>query len=327
MSILCPRVAFHWQESADWPGGSDLTQAVLLHNQIYIGAKVRTHGRYFTSKLYSCTTDFNSWTLLPEIPCDVTGFALCAYQSRLVLAGGLRVTNQVVGDTWVSDDGHSWKQSALLPRLPTACHSAALLNTGTPEYLILAGGYADNFVPLNTVAVLVELQWFSLPTLPSPSYSTKFAFHNGYLYLVGSDSLLVSCDCYHCEKRTLIDVCNHVKSNNSKGLEGCNSLWKRLHMPEQMFCPVSFGRQLVARSRVVHEITELYAYSSSAKAWVHVGDVPKGLKAVSTYVIPTGELVVVCKGSGGRNKVLKAALRGNKAHAAVCTTLICVYVM
>jgi hypothetical protein len=64
----------------------------------------------------------------------------------------------------VSDDGYSWNTS--LPSMPRARAFPVVVNTGTPEYLLVAGGYSHNQV---AVEVLMEGQWWILPSVPCKS--------------------------------------------------------------------------------------------------------------------------------------------------------------
>ena len=118
----------------------------------------------------------------------VTNFGLGTYHTQLVLVGGMNQSYEVVSDVWVSKDGTEWRQSESLPPLPTPCQKPAVINTGSPEYLIVAGGYAEILLykALDTVFVIGDRQWFFVGHLPIPYGIFKFTIHNGNLYLFGS---------------------------------------------------------------------------------------------------------------------------------------------
>jgi hypothetical protein len=92
----------------------------------------------------------------------------------------------------VSDDGYSWNTS--LPPMPTARWWPTVVNTGTPEYLLVAGGHPCGKV----VEVFMEGQWWSLPSLPCPyyGYMNPATIHGGTLHICGAycdlQSLLAS---------------------------------------------------------------------------------------------------------------------------------------
>lgn len=315
MDVLSPLATFHWrQEHDEWPGGMKLTQAVLLHGRIYIGATVRErnmHNRIGFSlsmgKIYCTTNDFTSWNTLPAP--HVLQFALCTYRSQLVVIGGQDLTGKLVGDLWVSDDGTNWQQSEFLPPMLTACRGPAAVNIRSPEYLVVVGGYISFFAPLNLVSVLAEKQWVLVEPLPQPCRLIKFAFHNGNVYFMGN-SRNRECCAFYCKVDSLISACISAKSDEPTKKRG---LWKTLNMQKLLLFPVSFGKQLTAirRNRLHQDISELHAYSPFTQSWVHVGDLPQGLRAMSAFVIPTGELMVLCRSFRPRKyTVVKAALRG-----------------
>ena len=118
-----------------------------------------------------------SCKLLPPLPCGWYGIS--TYQSKLVL---VCQDFQCDHNMLVSDDGIDW-QSSLLP-VPTRRECSVVVNTATPEYLIVAGGFND----LYTVEVLMEKQWWTVPSLPGYTADwclscRGYAFHDGKLYI------------------------------------------------------------------------------------------------------------------------------------------------
>ena len=176
VDILSPLANLHWDGSCcDWPGDILPTQVVLLGGKYYVGT---TSG---PAELYCSTTDLSSWTTLP-VP-GVKRFSLGTYQSQLVIVGGIHSSGQVVRDLWASEDGTKWQQSESLPPLLRACYRCTVINTGNPEYLIIAGG-CNEYRALDTVCVLIEGQWFLLKHFPEPCGQISFTIYNGNLFLL-----------------------------------------------------------------------------------------------------------------------------------------------
>ena len=345
VDILSPLANLEWSEdSYDCPGGIAPSQVVLLRDKIYVGVITRltrrsTRHTESTGEFYCSTTDLSSWT-----PLDVPGikkFGLGIYRSHLVLVGGLNYSSKVVGDVWASEDGRKWQQSESLPPLPNPCVLPSVVNTGNPEYLIVAGGYIDRYClrPSDTVSVLDDGQWFLVQHLPAPCGSTKFTVYNGNFYLFGSTvSRRFS---YYCKVDSLISACELVKSGAAS--DGRSVLWRTLNvksggifdrhempltrMEYPTMLPVSFGQQLVAVKmyRGIRTHAEIHAYHPFTQSWVHVGSLPTTDRPACAFVHTTGELVVLCRmitrPIGRRKfKVMKATLQGKsgRCHGLVC---------
>ena len=313
---MSPLANLEWSEdSCDWHGGTAPSQVVILRDKVYVGVtsqQIRRSGCTVRSarsigELHS-TTDFSSWTSL-AVPAGIKKFGLGTYQSQLVLVGGVNQTNEVVGDVWVSEDGTKWQQSESLPPLPTRCQQPAVINTGSPEYLLVAGGYRHSipFGMLDTVYVLGEWQWFFVQRLPVPCGAINFTIYNGNLYLSGREMST----CY-CKVDSLIAACDLVTSGGTFEL-----LWRTLKMESLTLYPVSFGRQLVAvrMYRGMRTNAEVHAYHPFTQSWVHVGSLPTTERPACAFVHTTGELVVLCHViarplTGRRFKIMKATLKG-----------------
>ena len=289
-----------------------LHQAVLLHGKIYVGVTVYTDQPCSTSgplqgqsgKVYSSDTDFASWTSLP-VPGDITGFGLGTYHSQLVLAGGVS-TEKTVTDVWASDDGTNWQQSESLPPLSVACSMPTIINTGSPEYLLVAGGYDYyNLQPLVRVAVLMEKQWVSVQPPPKLCCILSSTIHNGNLY-VGGESR--SDYAVYCRLDSLLAACAQARTTGE--WNSTAELWKPLNCPFSISGSASFNRQLMV---FIPPVT-IFAYSPLTQSWAHVGDFPKrsGFRPKCSVVIPSGEcLVIGCSTVQRRFNVLKPVVTGS----------------
>ena len=121
---------------------------------------------------------------------------------------GRKERGEVTNKVWTSDDGTDW-QLSLPPMSNKRCFPLAV-NTGpSPECMIVAGGEGEDHTHLPvglTVAellkhsqdnkiltmleVLLEEQWFTVPTSPRRLTSLPHvSVHNGVVYFSASDGL------------------------------------------------------------------------------------------------------------------------------------------
>lgn len=311
MNIFHPLAEFHWTEASQLPHIGSLPQCTLLNGKLYVLG--------MQHKLYACsnTEELLSWDLY-TVP--ARGSGLGTYRSQLVLAGGTS-TNKV----WVSDEGTNWSLS--LPPMPTKRYRPCLVNTGSPEYLVIAGGFEDSRCKAERnstvleVEVLVGKKWLMIQPLPKPYYYCLGPLvHNGILYLNLVDRSKASISYIYCKMETLVGVCAEVSSHRTPKNSGFE--WKELtgHGEDTSCCLTAFKDKLIALAipnLLVYwdggytGIIPLYAYlvsfSHEASSWVNVGESLDGISA-ATY-LPSGELVVV----GFRNRqgvLLKASTRG-----------------
>ena len=110
------------------------------------------------------------------------------------------------------------------------------MNTGTPEYLVVAGGDDHNGDPIVVVEVLMEGQWVSCaPLYSKPNLG---CIHNGNLYF--------SCDAYgssvvYCQLESLVKAC--VQSD---GVSDTGKLWNCLPVPDAFYIDLAaYGKFLI----------------------------------------------------------------------------------
>ena len=200
-----------------------IRRSVSLKGKWYVN--METIGYNLNDVLFEFSSDLSTCNMLPPCPSSAPGIA--TYRNQLVVAGGaifMCPTDQV----WVSNDGQAWNPS--LPPMPRRRYAPTLVNTGTPEYLLVVGG-EDESQYVETVDVLTEQQWSTVAHLPFPLLSIKHTLHNGYMYLYSQG-----------ERRGYIISCNlqtliaRIKSANfDNGEEG---LWKVLQ--NRLFCKLLF---------------------------------------------------------------------------------------
>ena len=173
------------------------------------------------------SADLAAWKVLPLPP--ASDFGLSTYHSQLVLVRGkldLTISNKL----WAYDND-AWYCS--LPPMPTGRKHPVVVNTGTPEYLVVAGGYKYYYAnPVEVVEVLMEGQWVSC----APLYSkpTDGGIHNGNLYFSCYRSSVV-----YCQLESLVKEC--VQPN---GVSDTGELWNCLPDPNPDVM-VGYGKFLI----------------------------------------------------------------------------------
>ena len=288
VNIFHPLATLNWVE-LKWPARHNLQNvlpsSVLLEDKIYYGV----HASRDTSFIYTLTTDLKVWSCFDVPQPGLRDFTLTAYHSQLVLVGGRTSDWKVSNKLWVREGGsRSWQQS--LPPMPTPRRRVCAVNTGLPEYLIVASGKGRSSDSLlDTVEVLMGDQWFSLPSIPKPSSDMSAIIYNGNLYFMRG---------FYCTLESLLSSC--VLAENG-ALDKEDPLWKDLHMT-YAYQAVSFGQQLVGVD--THYTGAVYAFSFLTDTWAHVEFFPRSIFfAESSIVTPARELVLI-----GIRGVLKATL-------------------
>lgn len=200
VDLLNPLATLQWEKKefeGIWP-------TIYTHDFMSMSTALLFKGRlmvmitFYNNQLsslceYSC--DSSSWKMLPPLPCNSPG--LSTYHFQLVLVGGYLPNDRDTNQVWVSgDDGYSWSPS--LPPMLKERSFPTVVNTGTPEYLLVTDGCAESYFD-GAVEVLIGEQWWTAVSAPHFSikhFSIKHHFspwsssaiHRGILYLSISGS-------------------------------------------------------------------------------------------------------------------------------------------
>ena len=246
-------------------------------------------------KLFDSSTYLDSWTeatapnnwydresdWLPLLtPCQQYG--LTTYHSQLVLVGGTEVPdNKVTNKLWVLE-GNKWEESSL-PPMPTARHSVAVANPGSPDCIIAAGGFTrgpHGRECLDTVEVLLDYCWSTVRPLPEKMWHVKPTLHDGSLYVIGE------CTVCKCDVKALIESADTDKSV---------PVWSSLESAPLPNCSIaSCGKRLITIGGENYPASpKVYAYSPGSHSWVYVGKMPVGLQQPATLVLPYDDLAVI----------------------------------
>ena len=288
-------------------------QCVLLHDVLYVGGgNTHTNGPVL----------FMSWTVTKRLVWDVCRtptelYALTTYHSQLVLVGGNEPSTPPKPSnmlwTLSSDAGTNWQPS--IQEMPTKRWGAAAMNTGTPEYLVVAGGVGVGVTYLDTVEVFTGKEWCTVESLPKPCCYLKWTSHEGKYYLYGGDHRNTAI--YSCDIKLLLKSCEQSGVNKTPF-----PLWSQFPLPSKYSSLASFGQHLISIGGISNTSTtnrspDILALSPLSQSWVHVGKLPIGICTTASIVLPTGELVIIGGNpntAGGKvlfsARVFKATLRG-----------------
>ena len=194
VSILHPLATLDWEDCTPLPESMDNPQCVLLHDVLYVGGGHIPQGRD-DSKLFMSST-VNKPLVWDVCHTPTERYALTTYHSQLVLVGGRDpFTSETSNMLWTlsSDVGMNWQPS--IQEMPTKRYGASAMNTGTPEYLVVAGGMGvgDYNYYLNTVEVFTGKEWCTVEPLPQNCCYHKCTLHGGKYYLCGWSSQSTTC--------------------------------------------------------------------------------------------------------------------------------------
>ena len=198
-----------------------------------------------------------------------------------MLVGGI-LNGTISNKLWVYDND-AWHCS--LPPMPTGRQGPVVVNTGAPEYLVVAGGYGHGN-PVEVVEVLMEGQWVSC----APLYSKPRdgCIHNGNLYFSCYRSSVVSSVVY-CQLESLVKAC--VQPG---GVSDTERLWNYLPLlGADIRGIVAYGKFLICPT----SSGDLHAQSPDTESWVHVGRLNTEGWKDRLMTLCTGELAALTRGS------------------------------
>ena len=313
----------HWERKPDIPLWKKPEVAVLLQDKIYVSVYVKK--RIPVSELYCTTTALDSWTKLGDL--DIMSFGLCTYQLKLVMVGGASMREKgkemkIFNHVLLSKDGITWEP--ILPPMPTRRSHPAVVNTGNPEYLVVAGGLSEKAKPANmldVVEVFIEGQWFAIKPLLIPCYIHRYCVHDGKLVFDIRARYRKYPNIY-CDLHTLLAHCTLCKSGKKptgilwktidrEGSDIYSLNWRLTRGLSHFFSGVTIigalGGKLISSGGIGGAVY-MYAHSSTTRCWVHVGELPeKYILIGATVPLGTEELAIM----GSKGSVFKVSLRGN----------------
>ena len=239
-------------------------------------------GDLLGDRVHISSTNLHSWTTT-HLP--YTNMSLTTYQDKLVAVGGRRPsTNEATDQLLTSATGEDWQPS--LPPMPTKRYYTSSVSAGSPEVIIVAGGWGSDKSDLHTVEVLLCNQWSTAHPLPTPCFSMQSSLHEGNFYFTGGidqEDTIYTCSC-----TSLITSCGLTGNDTST----TTPVWRELQAPDDTRDIVSYSSRLIT----VDKTKTIRGYSSMRQSWVETtseGDWEDSATGyIAAAVLPTGQLVV-----------------------------------
>ncbi len=234
------------------------------------------HSNYRTLHI---STDLHSWTTT-DAPYEYS--SLTTYQSKFVLVGGHHPsTYKPTNSLLTSTTGLDWEPS--LCAMPTRRYWASSVSGGSPEVLVVAGGYGSHYW-LDVVEVLLNDHWTTADSLPSSCINMRSTFHEGNFYFTGGNGR---------EKILFICSLESIIASASNGRTRRQTMWRTVTTLTAIFAIVSYVSNLIG----IDHFTTISSYSNKTEEWIETtseGDRPEQKYSVwiAIAVLSTGQLLV-----------------------------------
>ncbi len=227
------------------------------------------------------STDLHSWTTT-RAPYELS--SLTTYQSKFVLVGGWHRSTRDLTDTLLtSTTGLDWKPS--LRAMPTLRSFPSSVSGGSPEVLVVAGGWGSHYEDLDVVEVLLNDHWTTADSLPSSCWGMRSTFHEGNFYFTGGHG-----------KREILFICTleSIIASASNGRTRRQTIWRTVTTLTAIFAIISYVSNLIG----IDEDSTISSYSNKTEEWIKTtseGDRPEqkdNSGSIATAVLSTGQLLV-----------------------------------
>ncbi len=230
------------------------------------------------------STDLHSWTTT-HAPYQYS--SLTTYQSKFVLVGGYYPsTDEPTNSLLTSTTGLDWKPS--LCAMPTPRYLPSSVSGGSPEVLVVAGGYDSYHKDLDVVEVLLNDHWTTADSLPSSCSFMRSTFHEGNFYFTGG-----------VFKEKILFICSleSIIASASNGRTRRQTIWRTVTTLTDILAIVSYVSNLIGIDRY----STIRSYSNKTEEWIETtseGNRPEqkyNSGWIATAVLSTGQLLVATK--------------------------------
>ncbi len=184
-----------------------------------------------------------------------------------------------------STTGLDWKPS--LRAMPTCRYYPSSVSGGSPEVLVMAGGYDSPGEELDVVEVLLNDHWMTVDSLPYSCSNMRSTFHEGNFYFTGGwdkEKIL-----FICSLESLI-----ASASNANGRTIPLTIWRTVTTSTRTSAITSSLSNLIG----IDDYSTVRIYSNKTEKWIGTtseGDGP-GHKYnsgyIATAVLSTGQLLV-----------------------------------
>ncbi len=233
------------------------------------------HDDYHTLHI---STDLHSWTTT-SAPYKYS--SLATYQSKFVLVGGYHPSTGTTNSLLTSTTGLDWKPS--LRAMPTSRSLSSSVSGGSPEVLVVAGGWGSPCEYLDVVEVLLNDHWTTADSLPSSCRNMRSTFHEGNFYFTGGT-----------DKREILFICSleSLIASASNGRTRRQTIWRTVTTFTDILAIISYVSILIGIDRY----STIRSYSNKTEEWIETtseGDRPeqKYGRWIATVVLSTGQLL------------------------------------
>ncbi len=169
--------------------------------------------------------------------------------------------------------------------MPTPRDSASSVSGGSPEVLVVAGGWGSHHMDLDVVEVLLNDHWTTADSLPSSCTDMRSTFHEGNFYFTGG---------YDKEEILFICTLESLTASASNGRTTPLTIWRTVTTSTDTLAITSSLSNLIG----MDAYPKVRIYSNKTEKWIETtseGDGPSqknNLGVIATAVLSTGQLLV-----------------------------------
>ncbi len=270
---------FYWLPTSKAPEAMERGTAVVDGNKCYFAAT-------FSTMVHEYDANEDEWNTFSE--CPHLSFTLAVVNGQLTTVGGIRKRDKKRTNVLLSlSDGQNWLD--ILPPMPTERSCAAVIST--QEWLIVAGGEANDTLSTIEVMSTETEEWFTTVSLPEPHYLLSATVSRGRICLLGEGK--GSRSVHTCPLSALLQSCEKPQAGKRKSLLP----WQKLpDLPVAYSTCATINEQLIALGGIddkQNESDNIYMFDDQSSSWRVVGHMPTGKYRSLVAVLPSNKLVTV----------------------------------
>ena len=274
-------------------------QCVVIDNRVYVGGGRGDDKSEHTSQtqIFEYSESHDQWIVLTQN--STRFFALTSYKGKLVSIGGMTAENTISGHVSVFDlTKNTWNDKVIPPILTKRFFLAVISHCSR---LAVFGGVTQGGSTTDVVEVFLEGQWYKAPSLPGRICLAKPVVYDNMCYLIsglfsyGPEAPTKSVICI-----TLSELFSIQDSSDQE-----QKAW-RVNSSEESStinyrsAVANFGGMLLSIGGWIPALltttSDIVAYSSTANAWVKIGNLPEPRSSFGATAIPQSGQVLMFGG-------------------------------
>ena len=275
-----------WREGKWAPEGMVRGAAVVHKNTAYF-RPAKSHKVYS----YQNILGDGDWSELPDNPYKNFGLAVTVVNSLLTSVGGYSsdFTNTLLS---LTGEGERKQWSEVFPPMPTPRQNAACITT--EQALVVAGGYAGDYLDTVEVMSTDTKQWITVSSLPEKLSALSGTVRNNTLYLGGGIiGYRPSKSVFTC---SIPDLMLH-NTFGSRKLSQSQNVWRETDsLPVKQFTLASFRGDLLAmggEDDSWNPTADVYRYDSNTNSWNVVSQMKNKRSLCFAVTFPEERLIIV----------------------------------